>query len=305
MGKALKKMVPMIKAQGGQVVLDIEDSVQDIFDTQKSADLKSRARQNLLELTSVHKIQDVLPIRIRMNGLETPYFENDVATITHIHKNTCSVADIWLPKSDNVDYVRRARAAFDAKGGETIQFTAMLESEEGLKNLPEILDRKEELGITKVHYGHYDFSLSAGHWPFSGQDTQFFWDIIDRILTILDRYEMPYVHTPLGDLNNKDLFKSVETELKNKKFAYEMGMTALNLNQTKFANASDAVRLNLDRENSYTQAELIDLATRKKAAFENNRINKRSFSVKDDVFVTPHEYMGACHFLERTKAQLA
>lgn len=297
-------MTPMIKAQGGQVVLDIEDSVQDIFDPNKSSALKKKARENLLELTSVYKIQDVVPIRIRMNGLETSYFEDDLKTIAHIHNTICPVADIWLPKSDNLDYVRRARAAFDEMGCESIKFTAMLESEEGLKNLPEILDYKNDLGITKVHYGHYDFSLSAGHWPFIPQDHGEFWKIIDTILSVLKRYDMPYVHTPLGDLNNKNLFKSVEQELNKKGFGPGMGMTALNLNQTKFANATDGTILNLSLRSDYSESKLIEMAVQKKTAFENNRINKRSFSVKDDVFVTPHEYMGACNFLERNQSKM-
>lgn len=297
--KALSRLIPKILKLGSTIIADIEDSVQDTLAPENTPHLKAQARDGLAML------QGKLPllfeegrIGVRINAMDTPEYALDVEAIGNLPRSVNWNA-IWLPMVESPEMIARCRSDFAAAGIPEINIIPIIETVEGVRNLPTILEHKADYSLKAVHYGHYDYSLDAGHWPFFRQDNEEFWSVVSPIIRLVEDHECLYVHTPLGELNNEQLYSAVSEKLKaicDRPFA----RTALNIGQSQQCRQPSGEPFKWKTSRALDDEQRLALAHETVEAFRAHRCSRRSFSVHATLgeFITPHEYKAACRYLK-------
>ena len=294
--KALSRLIPKILFSNANVILDLEDSVQDTLNPEITPLLKESAREGFRFLAEKHhRLFSSKRIGVRINGINTDDYRLDIKEISYISKYV-SLDAIWLPMVLDSDTILQCLDDLEQSGVKNIEIIPIIETVDGVNNLEDILALAKEVNINRVHYGHYDYSLDSGKWPFLTQDQDAFWVLVESIINIIEDFECYYIHTPLGELENDELFLSINKKLtglcQNK-----IGRTTLNYHQTLLISDNEFIT-KLDKKISYSENEKINLAHKTITQFELYRINKRSFSISGGKFITPHEYMVAKKYLD-------
>ena len=78
--KALNLILKKFSKYKITLILDLEDSVQDLFSIKKTLQLKKIARQGLIYL-SERKVLNKIPVFIRINSQDSQFFTNDLKII--------------------------------------------------------------------------------------------------------------------------------------------------------------------------------------------------------------------------------
>jgi hypothetical protein len=80
----------------------------------------------------------------------------------------------------------QCRQALDENTVACDAIVPIVETREGMARLPEILSTAVQIGIPAILYGHYDYSLSAGLWPFPEFDETGFWHLADPFIETVE-----------------------------------------------------------------------------------------------------------------------
>ena len=194
--KASRRLLKKLDSSNVASILDLEDSAQDIFDFEKTCVLKEEARNGLLAISSTFETPYKSPIYIRVNSIDTQFFQEDIRTVLRSCENGIPVTGIFLPMVRNYSQIVEVRALLSASQ-RLLEIVPMIETQTGVDNLPEILanDKGNNL-FSKIHYGHFDYCLDAQIWPFPDPFHKSFWDIVKPILKLLVSHKKTYVHTP-------------------------------------------------------------------------------------------------------------
>jgi len=300
MARAVLRVTPRIRAAGGVVVLDLEDSVQDPFDDGATNELKDTARAALLDLGSRSPavFSDALT-SVRINEAGTSHHDADLAALAVVCKQV-PLDSIWLPKVESADAIKRLLASLP----ERTCVRPIIETRAGVDQLPRILENATSR-VRAVVFGHIDLSLDTGAWPFPGADDARLWDAAGAIIDLVEGSGRTYIHTAVTEIENDDLFSRVQATLANR-CRSPFGQTTLSLRQTRLA-ANPAVGPELvpraipsqnEEERRESARQVIEL-------FEASRCRRRSFALDaaSGRFLPPHEYRAALRILsgERRK----
>lgn len=133
-----ERFIKAASSGADRVVIDLEDAVD--------ASAKVEARRSLKNAS----LPDNLPLYVRINGVETPWFEADMALV-----GTLPVAGILLPKAETAAHVARAAAAL-ATGQHIV---AMIETAVGLWNVLEVAKGSR---VERLAFGALDFQVDTG-----------------------------------------------------------------------------------------------------------------------------------------------
>ena len=115
------------------VILDLEDAV--------APDRKELARRSVGDVLSVHR-----PVVLRINALDTPWFEDDLALCRHP-----GVAAVILPKAERADQIVSA--------GDDLDVIALIETAVGFANVRDIA---AAVNVRRLAFGAIDFQLDMG-----------------------------------------------------------------------------------------------------------------------------------------------
>lgn len=119
------------------VIVDLEDAV--------AADIKEQTRQ---ELATFLQANTDISLWVRINGVETPWFEEDLAFC----RTYTQISAVMLPKATEADEVERA-----AKIGKPVY--PIIESAKGIMNIPSIVKVK---GVARLSFGALDLGVDLG-----------------------------------------------------------------------------------------------------------------------------------------------
>ena len=103
--KAINLILKKFKKFNISIILDMEDSAQDLFDTKNNANLKRISREGLNYL-SYNNILEHNPTYVRINSQNTSFYEKDIETISEILKKKSSINGIFLPKVETYSQVK-------------------------------------------------------------------------------------------------------------------------------------------------------------------------------------------------------
>ena len=184
------------------IILDLEDSVQDLFDQKKTSQLKKIARDGLVFL-SKQKLEIKNGLYLRINKIDTMEFEKDLIALKKAIVNGMKINGIFLPKVENFFEIE---SVYKKINSENLKIVPIIESVNGVKNLISIIEKDKNKIISFIHYGHFDYCLNSNLWPFPEPYHHEFWNIIENIIKICTTKKINFIQTPFPITQNYDLY---------------------------------------------------------------------------------------------------
>ncbi|MPM26899.1 hypothetical protein SDC9_73404 [bioreactor metagenome] len=188
---------------GAVLCFDFEDGIVHPFDSEMTGRMKEEAREQFNRLYRL--ITDSgknISIGVRINNNKTSYFEKDLIAIQNKKIDT-----ILVPKTEHPDDVESTINSLDSFGIEYDSFVPVIETKAGLGNLEEIVGRNNR--IKKIAFGHCDYNLSIGAYPFFHQDSWQYWKWISAIISVIGRYGIQLINSPYLNFSNEQFFCSM------------------------------------------------------------------------------------------------
>ncbi len=273
------------------IILDLEDSIWDVFDEDKTSALKGQARENLEMLLAQFP---QLQIGIRINPINSKTeFAKDLTLLQAL--NDVSWKYIVLPKvessSELQSYLDQLK---DIRFKEII---ICIESVQGIKNLKNILENNRSQQFSRVQFGHFDYFLDADIFPIPHQSEYIFWETCQNLAEVVESHGYSYLHSPLNTLNSQKLMHAVINKL-HSICTNKFGIATISMEQTlQLAgykeNAAEALVLVKRSDDKMARAKkIIDLFTKTNTKFSFHH------KTPSGTFIPPHEYLAAKKFFQ-------
>src|SRR5687768_16525178 len=273
---------------------DLEDSVKDIFDPQRTSGLKIRARQTLRTL--LEKLLRDYPHRklgIRFNAIRSVEHIADLKAL-----NDFSFQTIFLPKADCADDVLYFEEKLKEHNISCMEIVPVIESKPGLQSLEEIIHVEN---VKNLAFGHCDYNLDTGQFPFFHHSTREYWTWVETIISIIRTKNVNFINSPFLELSNMVSFDEMLQRL-SRIAGDAMGQITLTNQQTELClkfkkNTSQKLKNIFPR---------LDIRYDKNLAanfiwrFERKN-NNRPFTITQDdqLLLSPHEYIAAQNYLPK------
>ncbi|MCA0446426.1 MAG: hypothetical protein LCH54_09370 [Bacteroidetes bacterium] len=283
---------------GSVICFDLEDSIFNWIDPRHNKQLKENARRTLgLLLPDIQTRYPEIKIAIRINDLNSDYFSDDIhflATLNSIHT-------IIIPKVESATDLISVKKYFDDFQLKYNEIIPLIESKNGLINLPDIL--KTVTGFSKIGFGHCDYNLDIQAFPFFHQDTVEHWKWVEHIIGTLKPFGIKYLNSVHLDLENSDFFRSILAHL-NYLTDGNFGQCTLTTKQTELCYVFDNVKLPIEglAKNRLDFSIETHQLTEFVSHFENLNAGK-AFTIDPEnrSLFSPQEYQSAKQHLIRRK----
>lgn len=303
-GRVMERLIRSM-GPGTMAVLDLEDGYLDVRDSGKTGERRARGREQLLELCANAKgrINGRL-VAMRVNVAGSQDFVRDLSVVRAVAE-TFGLAAVMLPKVESADQVRRAHADLSAEEIDFGGLIPMVETRKGMDRIDEIIAAAVELGSPAVVYGHHDYWLDAGAWPFPGPRDKSYWEPVERVAQPALAAGLRYIHPPEAELRDEALLAGMVSRLRSTcgdRFdILSAGMSQTSLLMRLVEEASSTK----PRVESLAEQSVLDAVEKKRLAeetcdlFEGNNRQEHSFSAdaRSGRFISPHEYLAAKNFL--------
>lgn len=305
----MDRLIRSLAGTGVLAVLDLEDGQWDLADPRQTPALKQQARERLLDWSASG--QDgrppVPPPALRLNPFGSAEFARDLPVARELAA-TRGLAMILLPKVDRADTPGHCRQALAGHGLPPCDLVPLVESRAGRERLPEIAAATREAGGSAVVYGHYDYSLEAGHWPLWSDKDAPFWEFVAGFAATVEAAGLRYIHPPPPTLHDAPRLATLFQRLQQC-CRREFGLFSAGLSQTPLLRQlaarppETAPPPTLPAPTPLPQAEKRRLAETTVALFLQHRHSGLSFSSDPQKhrFIPPHEYLAARRFLEEER----
>ncbi|GEM_PF-4443119 len=285
------------RSQSG-VVLDLEDSLWFPDDPIRTEAARASARSTLVAKGPLLKsLAGRIPLAVRINPYPGAIFELDSEALASLGLEW---EWLFLPKVSAGRNILQAAARLAEAGIPYRNLVPILETRSALDGIEDILSAAVQAGLRWIQYGHQDFSLSAGHWPFWEQDDSSFQSHVERMVSAVEARGLNYIHTPYMHMQDREGFLDMQLWL-SRICARPHGQATLSIEQTLACGhgetRSPSHRLTGSR--SGCGGSPLDMALRIVAGYERNAHAGRSFSVDagSGRFFSPQEYRAALDFV--------
>jgi len=296
------RLVRQLLPYADTVILDLEDSCWDPIRPERSAALREQSRADLLDLSrQAGTFFEEGRIGFRINRYESPEFARDLEALGRITQRA-KLAAIVATKVESPDTLSNIVDAVHGHGIVCREIVPIVETVRGIENLPQIAASAARFGVRAIVYGHYDFSLDAGHWPFLEFDDLRFWEWVHPIVETIESAGLTYVHPPFFRIYDAVGFDAMLCRLAEM-CSRSFGVLALGPRQAAACSAFErhASPL-LPSPNIATVGESAELAQSICQVFEDYVKENKGFAVepKSGLFISPHLYAAARTYLEKS-----
>ena len=300
----LRRLQERMRMAGTCVVLDLEDGLWFPENPAKTEACRASAREELrTDADYLRRVSGGIALGIRINPVDTPEFMRDLETLASMHLEwNC----IFLPKVESGPGYWRALEALSYSGVSCSELIPIVETRAGMERIRDIAVAAKEAGAACIQYGHQDYSLSSGHWPFWEQDRPQFKALVERIVAVAEDNGLGYIHTPYMHLRDREGFLEVQRWLK-RICGLPHAQATLSWEQTSARQHAAAEDQPSWRKGSLSQAPIRQspgesptaLARQVVDGYLLNLHSGRGFSVDAETgrFFSPHEYRAALRFL--------
>lgn len=295
--KAIDLILKKFKNYNFSIILDMEDSAQDLFDYQNNLNLKIIARKGLSYLSN-NNFLNKINFYVRINSQISEFYKDDIAIIQKVIKDGSPIKGIFLPKVENYDQIKNCHDNLFIENKKTPLIIPMIETKKGFENLNNILFQDKEYNLVKhVHYGHYDYCLDNCLWPFPEPYHYEYWQIVDKIFKIIDHFGKEYIHTPFPLIKNSNIYWSAIDRMHENFNSKSLNITLVNIDLKYMKDPFKIKKIKLKNISKDLKYKTF-FAKKIINEYINNRSTNKSFSLSRKRFIPPHLYMGAKFFLK-------
>ena len=297
------RLIRQVAGMETTVVLDLEDSLWDVDDPNRTRELKAGARRDLLELAKSHpEIFHRNKIGARINRFSSAEFAADLGVLSEMAR-MLPLSVVVPTKVESAQELRRCCQALADFRVTCEAITPIVETSKGMACLPEISSAAVEMGMPAIIYGHYDYCLSARLWPFPEFDEASFWELIGPFITQVENAGLSYVQPPFFSMYDDSTFSGVLGELV-RKCRYPFGVLTFGPRQTKMCSEVTIGNTHVDGIKLHPSVQLSHEEKTRHAvdivqAYNSHRLENKSFAVdpRTGRFIAPHQYAAAKIYL--------
>jgi citrate lyase beta subunit len=279
--------------------LDLEDSVQDIFNPCRTSELKKRER-NFLEHKFFHFSSLFLPsinFGIRINPINSAENSPDIILVEKLSRRI-NLKSIFLAKVETKEDINNLKSRLDENKIKYGEIVAVIETKKGFANLTEIISEPVNK-LKQIAFGHCDYNFDMNIFPFHHQNSEIYWDWIEKIITNKEMNGIGFLNSPYLELNNDCGFKIMLSKLKlicKKNF----GQITLTYRQSKLCREFTNMNGKIDSSCFDEPSDLKKFASTIVEDFIKYHSTK-GFSVTDNnrILISPHEYKAALKYLNK------
>lgn len=294
--KGLVSILKKYEKQNISIILDLEDSAQDLFSKKRTEELKSIGRKGIIYLAEKDlKLRN--DIFIRINNIKSKDHSKDLLMIKEGIKKGLKVTGIFLPKVTKFSEVNNVFKVFKKK---KLKMIPIIETKVGVKNLKKILSEDKNRIISHIHYGHFDYCLDQNLWPFPEPYHLEFWNIVNPIIKTTLSYKKIFVQTPFPLVKNFKIYWSMLKYLHDNYKINKFGVTLVNYDND-FLNPPKIIKNLRIKKMSLTRNYKVSFAKKIYNEYMKYKSKKRSFSLSRKRFIAPHQYLMAKKFLKYEK----
>ena len=275
-----------VRACGGVVCFDLEDSVFSP-DQAKCRALKAHRRREVMTLLkTLENGSGPSDLFVRVNAPGTEDYDLDLRALCTLKR----LPGLFLPKTESAENLAVLLRAFSEPPPSIIP---VVESRAGFASLHAILTVAHR-SFTSFAFGHCDYNLDCGHFPFYHQDAEQYWPWIGQLDTAARVNGKGVLNSPLLRLNDRMLFQSMLNRLAD--FPTVRGQITLSMDQTRqCAAALPQARYNATA--SGDEATDSEVAHQVVCEFERHQVVGSYFALNGErTIISPHEYKAAQHF---------
>lgn len=294
-GRVFRRVVGELISLPVHLTLDLEDSVGDPSgDPVQNKIEKDKARESLLKI--LLESDQVFPLErlsVRINGIETPYFQNDLEAIRRIQQLFQQGISIIVPKVESPETLEQVHEDLVCCGvaGAILHPTA--ESPEGMRNLDRIVSGLNP-DQSMVFLGIMDLQLAQQRFPFVEADSDEFTAFFSNHLISLRKRSLRVCVGPICHFAGPRVVRMMA------KLEAALGFTpdyvSLATSQSRALLGFEDKRASEDLE---FPSEPRDLARFIVDHYERHaKAGKRVVVYRQNRFISPHEYLMAKRFLE-------
>ena len=274
--------------------LDLEDSIQDCFNPAITPELKKHYRKCFVSiLRKMNALHTGIKLGVRINAADSAEYSNDIDALAAV--NFISV--IFLPKTKGVEQILDLQQQLMKRGVTYDEIIPVIETKAGMNNLEGMVS-SEACHLKSVAFGHCDYNLDNGIYPFFHQHSRGYWTWITTMINILGPYKISLVNSPYLQLHNDSFFKEMLSVL-HALGGGKIGQIVLNTAQSRICNAFVA---HPGQFISFQITHTLDLrvpdnyANNFIKAFELN-VEQRGVAIDDKgVLLSPQEYQASLSY---------
>lgn len=284
-----------INKSGAVAVFDLEDSFLVPFNENYSRELKSSARKLISGFIESSDVTG-LNLGIRINQCSSTEILKDLSFLENF--NYLNWKCIFLPKVENISHLKEyIRGLIKSK----IMFENLIpivESKKGMANLRNICGSMNAYGISEAAFGHCDYNLDAGFFPFNHLDSDILFNIIKNFYKTLNGYSLGYVNTPYLKLNDSSGFRIILKNIFNI-LDKDFSQVTLCKEQTEVCNSLKNNVADILPFKVETITEKNEYAEKIISLYNSNSRKEKSIivNVNRELF-SPHEYAAAVKYIE-------
>jgi citrate lyase beta subunit len=300
MDRLIRSMVP-----GTMAILDLEDGYLDVRDPVRTGNRRESGRRRLLELCEWSRGRvNEQPLAMRINIAGTEDFARDLAVMRAVAE-TFQLAVVFLPKVESADLLRCTKVALSDEGIPAAKLIPMVETEKGMSLMEDNVVAALSANSPAVAFGHHDYCLDVGCWPFPGPDDQAYWEPVERVACAALSAGLRYVHPPEANLRDSILLGRMIAKLRGicgdgfDVVSAGMSQTPILLRMVEESSGSAIMHETFSGRLPQGLDEKRRLAEETCALFEENNRQEHSFSTdaRAGRFISPHEYLAAVKYL--------
>ena len=280
--KALNHILKKFKKHNISLILDMEDSAQDIFDHENTINLKRQSREGLLYLNERDILKDINTF-VRINSENSEFYKDDIKTVKKAINDKPYINGIFLPKVEEYDQIKNCYDKISITEERKISIVPIIETMKGFKY---------------VHYGHYDYCLDSSFWPFPEPYHLDYWELIDRISNKIYDHKRKYIHTPFPLIENENIYWSSIHLMRDKLSIDEVNLSLVNIDMNYIELPEKIKKVKLKKISKDPNYKKI-FAEKIINEYLSNKSKNKSFSLSRNRFIPPHLYLAAKKFLKK------
>ena len=289
------EQIERVHDTGAVVCFDFEDGMINPLALEESATIKARARSVFFGLYAALLASGKhIKIGVRVNHHNTPHLEHDLLALAGK-----SFDAVFLPKTECTDDMNHFLKSFkDYKIGFKY-LIPIVESKQGMENLQTILQASPMVRI--VAFGHCDYNLDIGAYPFFHQDSLEYWKWINALKAGKGNADVQIINSPILDTGDEAFFCKILSYIANCGQQF-YGQVTLTTRQSVLCNEIAISKGNFIKSLHNRHKIAVDKSVAWKLTEEFESSNKQKGLTRNkQKFISLQEYLASKKFLSDTR----